>query len=136
MIEEVKLPELGENIDKVVIVAVLVAEGGRVEKEQSIVEVESEKASMEIPAPSAGTVREVCVAVGDEVQVGQVLIRLETSASNSQVEQTVPPSVEPGPETTTVSPAWTPPIRRRPYSDVAAVVISVDSSIGMVSGIR
>jgi pyruvate dehydrogenase E2 component (dihydrolipoamide acetyltransferase) len=77
-VEEVTLPELGENIEYGDVVAVLVSEGEWIDKDQSIIEVESEKAALEIPSPFAGVVKEIRVKVGDRVKVGQVILLLET----------------------------------------------------------
>ena len=63
--EELKLPELGENIETVEVVAVLVAVGDVVGDNQPVIEVETEKASLEIPAAFAGRVTELLVQQGD-----------------------------------------------------------------------
>jgi len=78
MIREVTLPEISENVDSGDVVQVLVSEGDRVENEQGIVELETEKAAFEVPSPAAGTVSEIAVKAGDTVQVGQLLLKLET----------------------------------------------------------
>jgi pyruvate dehydrogenase E2 component (dihydrolipoamide acetyltransferase) len=74
---EVKLPELGENIETVEVSAVLVEAGTRVAKDQPLIEVETEKANLEVPAPVEGTVTEVLVKVGDKLEVGQTIVRLD-----------------------------------------------------------
>jgi pyruvate dehydrogenase E2 component (dihydrolipoamide acetyltransferase) len=76
-VEELKLPELGENIEEVGVSAVLVAVGDIVRRDQPVVEVETEKASLEVPATSDGKVAELLVKRGDKIRVGQVLLRLE-----------------------------------------------------------
>ena len=63
---EVKIPDIGD-FDSVEVIEVLVAEGDAIEAEQSLITVESDKASMEIPAPSAGTVKSLKIKVGDKV---------------------------------------------------------------------
>jgi pyruvate dehydrogenase E2 component (dihydrolipoamide acetyltransferase) len=75
---EFKLPDLGEGIHEAEIVKVYVEPGGTVEQDGSLVEVESDKASVTIPSPVAGTVVELAGAVGDTVHVGQVLARIDT----------------------------------------------------------
>jgi pyruvate dehydrogenase E2 component (dihydrolipoamide acetyltransferase) len=77
--EEIRLPDLGENIDEADVVKVLVAEGDEIEKDQPLIEVETDKASFEFPSPAAGTVREVLVSEGDTVAVGAPLLRLESA---------------------------------------------------------
>jgi len=74
---ELKLPELGEGIDAVDVSAVLVAVGDLVSLEQPVIEVETEKASLEVPADSAGRVVELLVRVGDKVRVGQTILKVE-----------------------------------------------------------
>jgi len=76
-VSELKLPELGEGIETVEVAAVLVAVGDRVEREQPVIEVETEKASLEVPAPVAGVITELLVAVGDQLQVGQTIARID-----------------------------------------------------------
>src|SRR5512134_2803642 len=75
-ITEIRVPDIGdfENVD---VVEVFVAPGAHVDAEQSLITIESEKASLEIPAPAAGTVREVRVAVGDKVSEGSIILTLE-----------------------------------------------------------
>jgi pyruvate dehydrogenase E2 component (dihydrolipoamide acetyltransferase) len=76
VVEDVIVPDIGDFSD-VPIVGVLVAVGDRVALEDPLVEIESDKATMEVPAPFAGVVRELLVAVGDKVSMGSVLLRLE-----------------------------------------------------------
>ncbi|MCX7512786.1 dihydrolipoyl dehydrogenase [Frateuria sp. STR12] len=77
---EVKVPDIGGH-DNVPVIEVLVKAGDRVEKEQSLVTLESDKATMEVPSSAAGTVKDVKVKVGDEVSEGAVILTLEASAS-------------------------------------------------------
>jgi pyruvate dehydrogenase E2 component (dihydrolipoamide acetyltransferase) len=72
-----KLPELGEGVRKAEVIRVLVKAGDHVKAEQSVFEVESEKAAMALPAPVGGRVAKVHVHEGDEVAVGQVLLSIE-----------------------------------------------------------
>ena len=65
----IPLPELGENIETVTVSSVLVAEGDVVRKDQPVVEVETEKASLEVPATAAGTITKIHVRAGDSVRV-------------------------------------------------------------------
>lgn len=73
---EVKVPDIGD-FDEVGVIEVLVKVGDSVKVEQSLVTVESDKASMEIPSSQAGVVREIKVAVGDKVKEGSVLVIVE-----------------------------------------------------------
>jgi len=75
---EVRVPDIGDFKD-VPIIAVLVKAGDRIEQEQPIVTLESDKATVDVPAPAAGTISEVRVKVGDKVSEGSVLLILETA---------------------------------------------------------
>jgi dihydrolipoamide dehydrogenase len=75
----VRVPEIGDFHD-VDVVEVLVAVGDRVEREQSLVVIESDKASMEVPSPAAGTVVALAVRVNGKVNEGDALLTLETGA--------------------------------------------------------
>ncbi|MCF7796216.1 MAG: 2-oxo acid dehydrogenase subunit E2 [Candidatus Marinimicrobia bacterium] len=90
MIEELKLPELGEGIDSVEISEIRVKAGDTVNVDDVVLVVETEKATMEIPATSAGTVKDIKVKVGDAVGPGGVLMTVEAagdSASKSESSQ-------------------------------------------------
>src|SRR5690606_1710170 len=73
---ELKVPDIGD-FDQVEVIEVLVAEGDKIEAEQSLITVESDKASMEIPAPQAGVVRKLAIKVGDKIAEGGVILELE-----------------------------------------------------------
>ena len=83
MKDEVKLPRLGEDASGGTVLRVLVGEGDHVEVDQSIVEIESDKATVEVPSPSQGVVSALAVAEGDEVAEGDVLLTLETSRTEA-----------------------------------------------------
>ncbi len=78
MIKDIYLPDLGEGIEGAEISEVAVDSGDIVTTEDTILVLESDKASMEIPAEVNGTVIEILVAPGDEVKTGQLLIKVET----------------------------------------------------------
>src|SRR5260370_343551 len=73
---EVKVPDIGDYTD-IPVIEVLVKVGDAVEKEQSLVTLESDKAPMDVPSPAAGTVRELNVKVGDNVSEGTLILVLE-----------------------------------------------------------
>ncbi len=102
----VRVPDLGEFHD-VDVVEVLVAVGDRVEAEQPLIVIESEKASMEVPAPEAGVVATLAVAVNAQVNTGDAICTLEVEASREAASgpQGHPEAAEaPGPESRGVSP--------------------------------
>jgi pyruvate dehydrogenase E2 component (dihydrolipoamide acetyltransferase) len=77
---ELKLPELGENITTGEVVRVLVNAGETVAKDQPVLELETDKATIEVPAAAGGKVSDVKVKAGDKVQVGQVILTLDEGA--------------------------------------------------------
>ena len=83
----IKIPDIG-GAEGAEIVEVLVAPGDTIEVEQSLIVVESDKASMEIPAPHAGVVTELRVAVGDTVSEGDVILLLEAAPESTASDDT------------------------------------------------
>ena len=77
---EVVVPDLGDFAD-VEVIEVLVKAGDTVEAEQGLITLETEKATMDIPSPAAGTLRELTVKVGDRVSTGSVIAVLDTGDS-------------------------------------------------------
>src|SRR6478609_3321021 len=77
---EVKVPDIGDFKD-VPVIELLVKPGDTVKKEESLVTLESDKATMEVPSPHDGTVKELRVKLGDKVSQGTVIAVLETAAS-------------------------------------------------------
>lgn len=80
--QDIVIPNIGD-FDQVDVIEVLVQVGDEVAVDQSLITVESDKASMEIPSSHAGTVKEVLVNVGDHVTEGSVIVRLESSATEA-----------------------------------------------------
>jgi len=78
-LKEARVPDIGG--DKVPVIEVLIKVGDRVEKEQGLVTLESDKATMEVPAPFAGVVREIKVKLGDEVGEGTVIALIEAEGA-------------------------------------------------------
>src|SRR5471032_1249189 len=82
---EFKLPELGENIEKGDVVRVLVAAGDVIKVDQSVIELETDKATIDVPSSVGGKIIEVKVKAGEKVKVGQVVLVLEaTDASHAE----------------------------------------------------
>jgi len=114
MIKDILLPDLGEGIEGAEVSEVAVAPGDTVTAEDTILVLESDKASMEIPAEVNGTVTDISVAAGDEVKTGQLLIKIEISDSTDAVvekpflseetEQIVTPPEEEKTQEVTLSP--------------------------------
>src|SRR5882672_10037018 len=88
---EVKVPDIGD-FKSVEVIEVLVKPGEKVAKEQSLVTLESDKATMEIPSPAAGTVQSIKVKVGDKVSQGSPILLLESAtAEKPKTEVAAPP---------------------------------------------
>jgi len=80
---EFKLPELGENVTNGDVVNVLVREGDQIVGNQPVIELETDKAVVEIPCPHAGKIVKLHVAKGDRVKVGQTLVSVEAEAAKA-----------------------------------------------------
>ena len=118
---EARVPDIGSD-QGVPVIELLVKVGDVVSKDQGLVTLESDKATMEVPAPFAGTVRELVVKVGDEIGTGAVVAMIEASAeaaaapmaakappvATPQVTAVVPPVAMP-PMTAVTQPAAAPP---------------------------
>lgn len=79
---EVKVPDIGED-GEVDVIEVLVNEGDTIEKEDGLITLETDKATMDVPSPQAGTVKSVEVKVGDKVSEGSLVITLEVASGSS-----------------------------------------------------
>ena len=83
-IVEVNVPDIGG--DEVNVTEIMVKVGDSVEVDQSIINVEGDKASMEVPAPIAGVVKEILINVGDKVSTGKLIMKFETASAASAAE--------------------------------------------------
>ncbi|MGH7831491.1 MAG: biotin/lipoyl-containing protein, partial [Candidatus Binatia bacterium] len=73
---DIRLPQLAEGVESGTVVNILVSEGDRIEKDQALMELETQKAVGSIPSPESGTVTKIHVKEGEEVTVGQLLVSL------------------------------------------------------------
>lgn len=94
--QEIKVPDIGD-LGKVPIIEVLVAAGDEVEKEQSLITLESDKATMEVPSPISGRLVELVVKVGDEVGQGDVIAIAEVEAAEAATEEQAAPEEKAAP---------------------------------------
>ena len=104
---EVKVPDIGDFKD-VAIIELLVKPGDTVRAEQSLITVESDKASMEIPSSHAGVVKEMKVAMGDKINQGTTLLVLETADAASAPAPAPTPAAAPAPAAAAPAPAPAP----------------------------
>ena len=104
---EVKLPELGENISAGDLLKLLVKPGDKIKKDQALMELETDKAAIEVPSPVGGTVSQVHVKEGQKVEVGQLILSVDENgvgatkkeagvvqAAPSQTDDAVAPKLE------------------------------------------
>ncbi len=111
---EVKVPDIGD-FKEVGVIEVLVAPGDRVEKETSLITVESDKATMEIPSPSAGVVKEIRIKVGDKVAEGSLILMLEEPAGGAAAAPAAAaPATAPAPASASPAPAAAAPAAAAP----------------------
>ncbi|CAK4071037.1 pyruvate dehydrogenase complex dihydrolipoyllysine-residue acetyltransferase [Vibrio sp. 16] len=89
-LKEVHVPDIGG--DEVEVTEIMVAVGDSIEEEQSLLTVEGDKASMEVPAPFAGTVKEIKVAAGDKVTTGTLIMVFETAGSGAAAAPAAAPA--------------------------------------------
>ena len=87
MIKDLELPDLGEGIDGAEISEISVSVGDEITKDQTILILESDKASMEIPSDFTGTLKEILVSTGDEVSTGQLLMKIDSSDESSDQDK-------------------------------------------------
>ena len=93
MVKEILLPDLGEGIDGADVSEVVVSVGDTVSKDDTLLVLESDKASMEIPAEDAGVIKEILVSPGDSLETGALLMRVEVKTSSSEPSLEIEPSV-------------------------------------------
>jgi pyruvate dehydrogenase E2 component (dihydrolipoamide acetyltransferase) len=110
MMTEFRLPELGENIEAGDLVKVLVSVGQSIAKDQSVVELETDKATIEVPSAVSGRVKEIHVKQGDKVKVGQLILTVEDGGGAARIDQAQPSKTAPRPAT----PARPQPLQAEP----------------------
>jgi pyruvate dehydrogenase E2 component (dihydrolipoamide acetyltransferase) len=84
MKKEIKLPDIADNVDSGYLSRVLVSVGDVIEEDQSIIEVETDKATTDIPSPYGGKIVDIKVNEGDEIKVGQIILVVESGEEKSQ----------------------------------------------------
>jgi pyruvate dehydrogenase E2 component (dihydrolipoamide acetyltransferase) len=92
------LPELGENITGGDVVRVLVSPGDTISNEQPVLELETDKATIEVPSTVSGKVTAVNIKQGDRVKVGQVVLTVDAAAASASPEEKAPPKAAKGKE--------------------------------------
>ncbi len=134
-VEDILLPDVGDFSD-IPVIEILVGPGDRIEPEQSLLTLESDKATMEIPAPKGGVITEVLVKLGDKVRQGTPLFRLEVEGTAGQAatdetrEPEPSPAESPAPETAQAAAAPAAPAAPAPAPPAGEPVPVVLPDIG------
>ncbi len=89
---EFKLPELGEGVESGQVIEVFIAPGDKVSAEQPLLEIETDKAAVEIPSPADGTILDVYVSSGELVKINQLLLKIEDGSKDSTLSKEYPES--------------------------------------------
>ena len=125
-LQEIKIPDIGD-FDAVSVIEVLVKPGDLVQQEQSLITVESDKASMEIPSSLSGVVKEIKVKLGDKVAMGSVILSLEATEAeiptNSSSQATTQPGGQSASQTTSQPKSQT-------FGQAAPAISAADSFTG------
>ena len=141
---KVTVPDIGD-FDAVEVIEVLVSTGDRVDAEQSLITLESDKASMEVPAPAAGTVGAVAVKVGDQVALGDLILELSAepegagppdagSAEDKPTEESLPderPEAPASPTAPVPEPATAASVAGLPYASPSVRRLARDKGVDL-----
>ena len=100
---DVKVPDIGD-FKNVEVIEVLVKPGDKIAKEQSLITLESDKATMEIPSPAAGVVREIRLKVGDKVSQGSPILVMDSADAQQPAAKDAPKSAPPAPSRPAAAP--------------------------------
>src|SRR5271168_1793761 len=92
---EFKLPALGENIEQGDLVRLMIAPGAAVSEGQAVMELETDKAVVEVPSSVSGTIKEILVKEGDKIKVGQVVFTADNNGASAAEARVASPPVEP-----------------------------------------
>ena len=98
MTKELILPDLGEGIEGADVSEISVSIGDRVSSDDTVLVLESDKASMEIPAENNGTVKEILVSVGDTIKTGQALLKIESLEAEQKEQKDEPQEIKNSPK--------------------------------------
>src|SRR5882672_11330851 len=104
---EVKVPDIGD-FKNIPVIEVLVKPGDKIEKEDSLITLESDKATMEVPSPAAGVVRELRIKAGDKLSEGSLILMLDTAGSAATAQRVEAPAPKSSPAPAAAAPARAP----------------------------
>jgi len=126
MATQITLPNLGENIESGDVLSLLVSEGDTITADQDIIEIETDKATMPVPSPTAGKVTKILVSEGDTLTIGAAILEVEptgepASAGGKPAQKTEPTAPKPTP---TPTPVPTAPVAETPSPVPTSVAIA------------
>ncbi|MFM8736570.1 MAG: biotin/lipoyl-containing protein, partial [Betaproteobacteria bacterium] len=124
---DIKVPDIGD-FKEVAVIELLVTPGDTIKVEQSLITVESDKASMEIPSSHAGVVKELKVKLGDKVGEGTVVLSLEVADSVAGAAASAPATPSAAPASAASPSAAPSPVAPAPAGAPAAAVVADDGS--------
>ncbi|MGD0759311.1 MAG: dihydrolipoyllysine-residue acetyltransferase [Candidatus Sulfotelmatobacter sp.] len=117
---EFKLPELGENIEQGDLVRLMIAPGAKISAGESVMELETDKAVLEVPSSVTGTVHEIRVKEGDKIKVGQVIFTVDNGVAAKPAAPQASPSAAQTQPTPPVAPAAAPAVQSQPTPSAPA----------------
>ncbi len=133
--EKVLVPDIG-NFKDVEIIEVAVQAGDSVQAEQTLITLETDKATMDVPAPFAGIVKELKVKVGDKVSEGALIALMEASGAGAAPAKAAPPATAPTPAPAPVAAAPAPVVAAAPAAAAPAAVATTGSKSHASPSIR
>jgi dihydrolipoamide dehydrogenase len=127
---EVKVPDIGDYKD-IPVIEVLVKPGDTVSKEDPLVTLESDKATMDIPAPGAGTVKAISLKPGDKVSKGTLILTLEESSGETAAAPAAKPAAAtpPAPAAAKPAPAAAAPVASTPKTDLSGIKADIHTEV-------
>ena len=130
---EIFVPDIGD--DEVAVTEILVKVGDSVEADQSLLTVEGDKASMEVPSPQAGVVKAIKIAVGDKVNTGTLIMEFEAAAAAASAPAPVAAAAAPAPAEKPAARRH-PPGGRRRDAEIHDLAARDDQSVARVNSHR
>jgi len=137
-----KLPPVGENITSGNIVAILVAVGDVVQQDQPLLEMETDKASLEVPSPCDGTIKEILIKKGEDVKIGQVVMRIDEGKVSGVAKAAPEAAPQPAPPVSAAAakenahPAVAPTVYVAPAQTVTTVLPETPVDIPAAPSVR
>jgi pyruvate dehydrogenase E2 component (dihydrolipoamide acetyltransferase) len=122
MANQITLPNLGENIESGDVLSILVSEGDTVTKDQDLIELETDKATMPVPSPSAGKITKILVSEGDTIKVGAAFMEIDSAGAAA-----APAAKAPAAPAAKAAPAAAPPAPKatKPAVEEAPVTVKL-----------